>query len=74
MDGLSRSYARTTSTALRTWKRLCTHTWLYNEQLPQKHVSPLQALKRWQRSHPKLFVKSVRNHPAPDTYVPRRMM
>lgn len=48
------------------------YVWLYNEQLPQKalaHVSPLQSLKRWQRSHPQLFSKQVRNHPAPDTYM-----
>ena len=46
------------------------YVWLYNAQLPQKaleHVTPLQALKRWQQSHPDLFVKPVRNLPAPDT-------
>jgi transposase InsO family protein len=46
------------------------YVWLYNAQLPQKaleHVTPLQALKRWQQSHPDLFVRQVRNHPAPDT-------
>ena len=44
--------------------------WLYNHQLPQKalnHEPPVQALKRWQNSHPHLFSKSVRNRPGPDT-------
>lgn len=43
--------------------------WLYNHQLPQKalnHEAPVQALKRWQISHPHLFSKTVRNHPGPD--------
>ena len=46
------------------------YAWLYNEHLPQKgldHRTPLQALKRWQQSHPDLFIKPVRNHPGPDT-------
>ena len=46
------------------------YVWLYNEHLPQKaleHVAPLDALKRWQKLQPDLFVKQVRNHPAPDT-------
>ncbi|MGK2941343.1 MAG: hypothetical protein ACSLFJ_06680, partial [Immundisolibacter sp.] len=43
---------------------------LYNHHLPQKaldHVSPIQAMKRWQRSHPKLFLKRVVNRPGCDT-------
>ncbi|NLO80608.1 MAG: IS481 family transposase, partial [Xanthomonadaceae bacterium] len=39
---------------------------LYNHHLPQKalgHVSPIEAMKRWQRSHPELFHKRVINHP-----------
>ena len=46
------------------------YVWLYNQHLPQKalnHETPLQALKRWQGSHPHLFSKQVRNHPGPDT-------
>jgi len=46
------------------------YVWLYNEQLPQKalqHVSPAQALKRWQHSLPHLFARQVRNHPAPNS-------
>ncbi|MBP7712711.1 MAG: IS481 family transposase, partial [Gammaproteobacteria bacterium] len=42
----------------------------YNQHLPQKalnHETPLQALKRWQASHPELFLKEVRNHAGPDT-------
>ena len=52
------------------------YVWLYNEHLPQKaleHVAPLDALKRWQKLQPDLFVKQVRNHPAPDTYRQRRI-
>ena len=44
--------------------------WLYNQHLPQKalnHEAPVQALKRWQRSHPHLFLKAVRNHAGPDS-------
>ncbi|HXF08561.1 MAG TPA: DDE-type integrase/transposase/recombinase [Candidatus Acidoferrales bacterium] len=36
------------------------YVWLYNEHLPQKaleHLTPLQARKRWRRSHPHLFSK-----------------
>ena len=43
---------------------------LYNHHLPQKaldHVSPIQAMKRWQRSHPKLFLKRVVNRLGCDT-------
>jgi transposase InsO family protein len=46
------------------------YVWLYNEHLPQKaleHVAPVDSMKRWQTSHPHLFVRQVRNHPAPDT-------
>ena len=32
-----------------------------------EHIAPVQALKRWRDSHPALFVRQVRNHPAPDT-------
>jgi transposase InsO family protein len=45
------------------------YVWLYNEHLPQKalgHLSPLDALKKWQQSHPHLFSKAVRNRPGPD--------
>lgn len=43
--------------------------WLYNEHLPQRALdssTPIQALKKWQVSHPDLFVKRVVNHPGPD--------
>ena len=42
-----------------TLERYC---WLYNNHLPQKalgHVSPVDALKVWQKKQPKLFVKKV---------------
>jgi len=51
-------------------KTLHRYVWLYNEHLPQKalnHEAPVQALKRWQQSHPHLFSKAVRNHAGPDT-------
>ena len=46
------------------------YVWLYNEHLPQKaleHTAPIDALRRWRDSHPALFIKQVRNHPAPDS-------
>jgi len=49
------------------------YVWLYNHHLPQKalnHETPLQALKRWQSTHPELFVKQVRDRPGPDTIAP----
>ena len=52
-------------------KTLHRFVWLYNQHLPQKaltHEAPVQALKRWQSSHPHLFSKGVRNHAGPDTY------
>lgn len=51
-------------------KTLHRYVWLYNQHLPQKalnHETPVQALKRWQSSHPQLFLKEVRNHAGPDT-------
>jgi transposase InsO family protein len=45
------------------------YVWLYNLQLPQKalgHVSPIQAMKQWQRSHPELFNRRVTNQPGHD--------
>ena len=50
---------------------LLRYVWLYNQHLPQKalnHETPVQALKRWQRSDPGLFSKAVRNLAGPDTY------
>jgi transposase InsO family protein len=50
-------------------KTLHRYVWLYNQHLPQKalnHETPVQALKRWQTSHPHLFLKSVRNQAGPD--------
>ncbi len=46
------------------------YVWLYNQHLPQKalnHETPVQALRRWQTSHPHLFLTSVRNHTGPDS-------
>jgi transposase InsO family protein len=46
------------------------YLWLYNHHLPQKalaHVSPIEAMKRWQTSHPHLFHKKVVNQPGPDS-------
>jgi transposase InsO family protein len=41
---------------------------LYNELLPQRALdlaASVQALKKWQASHPDLFSKRVMNHPGP---------
>lgn len=49
---------------------LLRYAWLYNHHLPQKalgHVSPTQAMKKWQTSHPDLFHKRVVNHRGHDT-------
>jgi len=38
---------------------------LYNHHLPQKalgHLSPIEAMKRWQDSHPHLFTRRVTHH------------
>ena len=40
------------------------YQWAYNHQIPQRalgHVSPIQALKEWQKKRPDLFVKRVYN-------------
>ena len=42
----------------------------YNDWIPQralKHLSPVQALKKWQAEKPELFVKRVCSQPALDT-------
>lgn len=48
---------------------LLRYAWLYNHHLPQKalgHVSPIEAMKNWQTSHPDLFHKRVVNLPGHD--------
>ena len=50
------------------------YAWLYNHHLPQKalgHVSPIQAMKQWQQSHPGLFQKRVINQTGHDNYPER---
>ena len=45
---------------------------VYNHQIPQKalgHISPIQALKNWQKKHPELFNKRVYNLTGLDTYL-----
>jgi transposase InsO family protein len=45
------------------------YVWLYNQHLPQKalsHTPPVVALKRWQSTHPELFLKKIRHRPGPD--------
>ena len=42
---------------------------LYNHHIAQKllgHITPIQALKNWQKTHPDLFKKSVYNLTGPD--------
>lgn len=44
----------------------------YNQLIPQRalnHLSPIQALKEWQKKKPKLFKKRVYNQPGLDTYI-----
>ena len=44
---------------------------IYNHQIPQralKHLSPVQALKNWQKEKPELFKKRVYNQSGLDTY------
>jgi len=43
---------------------------LYNHHIAQKllgHVTPIQAMKNWQKTHPDLFKKTVYNLTGPDT-------
>jgi transposase InsO family protein/transposase-like protein len=43
---------------------------VYNHHIPQKalgHITPIQALKQWQKEQPNLFVKQVYNHSGLDT-------
>ena len=45
---------------------------LYNCRIPQKmigHRTPLDALRKWQKERPELFVKKVYNLAGPDTYI-----
>lgn len=47
----------------------------YNQLIPQRalnHLSPIQALKEWQKKKPKLFKKRVYNQPGLDKYLPQR--
>ena len=44
----------------------------YNQLIPQRalnHLSPIQALKEWQKKKPKLFKKRVYNQPGLDNYI-----
>ncbi|MEF3168955.1 MAG: IS481 family transposase, partial [Deltaproteobacteria bacterium] len=43
---------------------------LYNHQIPQKalgHITPVQALKKWQEMKPELFTKTVYDLSGHDT-------
>jgi transposase InsO family protein len=42
---------------------------LYNQHIPQKalaHRAPLEALRKWQKEQPELFVRKIRNQPGPN--------
>jgi len=42
---------------------------LYNHHIPQSslgYLTPVEALKKWQKSHPHLFKKSIYNEAKPD--------
>ena len=46
---------------------------LYNHHIPQSslgYLTPIQSLKKWQESHPHLFVKSVYNKTTFDSVYP----
>ena len=50
-------------------KALMDYLRLYNHHIPQSslgYLTPIQSLKKWQESHPHLFVKSVYNETKPD--------
>jgi len=57
-------------------KALMDYLWLYNHHISQSSISqsslgyltPIQSLKKWQESHPHLFVKSVYNEIKPDNF------
>lgn len=45
----------------------------YNQQIPQRalnHLSPIQALKEWQKKKPELFKKRIYNQAGLDRYSP----
>ncbi len=45
---------------------------IYNSNIPQRnlgHVTPMEALSKWRKTHPDLFKKSESNHPGLDNYV-----
>ncbi len=47
--------------------------WLYNEHLSQRALdlsTPIQALKKWQPTHPDIFTKRALNNPGPYSLVP----
>lgn len=53
------------SSADELMKTLMHYCRLYNNHIPQKnlgHITPIQALKKWQKTHPHLFTKKVYNN------------
>ncbi len=47
---------------------------LYNQHIPQKalgHIPPINAMKKWYKNKPQLFIKRVYNHTGLDTYAIR---
>lgn len=53
LEEVLRSHHFNSADSLKT--TLHRYVWLYNEHFPQKalqHITPLEALKRWQKSHP----------------------
>ena len=58
------------SSAAQLEATLLQYTKTYNERIPQRaldHLSPLQALKKWRKSHPKLVPKRITDQPGLDT-------
>ena len=51
-------------------KALLAYLLIYNEQIPQRalhHQPPLQAVQKWQKDKPVLFVRPVYNHTGLDS-------
>ena len=50
---------------------------VYNHHIPQKalgHITPVQALKQWQKKRPEIFVKRVYNHTGLDMTTPENVV
>ncbi|NOT83618.1 MAG: transposase, partial [Methylococcaceae bacterium] len=56
--------------AIELEKTLLSYLVIYNHNIPQRainHLTPIQAVQKWQRDKPNLFVKSVYGHAERDS-------